>query len=652
MSKGLKISIGFKLVLGIAFTSNLCIALILGLVWYSNHKIETKTTRILQFRDGFNQELRELVGHLQEKYLDIPKLLETKNSSDVWSWVKVNYEIKSDGILNGRDTYKSFYKRTERRDLTKGKFVVTVESGAVVVGQGVLDPEQQFTDAVRRLVIRHDSPEEARREIEAFIQAFEAEGNSSTAMEQKVLRLKSVIAEEGIEAEKVRTRILSFIDQQSKQEHELMAYKKQQNVLSLGLILITVVVNILVLYLLSRRIVTKPIYQVVELIKEFGKGNLNQKLAIRSGDELEELSTHLNIFRMRLKKMLKNIKKEYGNLYGSSKDLLDISIQMSVRSEQLNKASKGVSKEAEKTVRSIEAMANFSETVSSQIIDVNESSLRASENFHGMQQSAEDVSIAMSGVVNAAEKMDASLKTVALNVENGNEVATKANSHAQHTSQSILELSRSTQEIGVVIDMIRGIAGQTNLLALNASIEAASAGDAGKGFSVVANEVKELARQTSDATQNISDKVGYIQKNTGEKVEDVAQIVSVIDEMHCLMQEISFSTDHQIENTSGIIGNINDTANVTREMKRTISECCQLEKYVTEKLSDVKEAVLSINEETEKASRRTNRILNLILGVDKAVSTGSGDADQLKLHAEKISVLAENINHRINQFQI
>ena len=93
-------------------------------------------------------------------------------------------------------------------------------------------------------------------------------------------------------------------------------------------------------------------------------------------------------------------------------------------------------------------------------------------------------------------------------------VANRAARSASGTAETVDKLGRSANEIGKVVDVIKGIAAQTNLLALNATIEAASAGDAGKGFAVVANEVKELAKQTAGATEKIRGQVEGMQANT------------------------------------------------------------------------------------------------------------------------------------------
>ncbi|MCA9061490.1 MAG: HAMP domain-containing protein [Planctomycetaceae bacterium] len=139
----------------------------------------------------------------------------------------------------------------------------------------------------------------------------------------------------------------------------------------------------------------------------------------------------------------------------------------------------------------------------------------------------------------AAHEMSRRISNVSAKSSRASRVASDATELAQTSNENIRRLGVAATEIGKVIDTIQGIAEQTNLLALNATIEAARAGDAGSGFAVVANEVKELARQTASATDEIHTRIHEIQGTTDFAIESIGQIVSVISDMNEVSMEIA-----------------------------------------------------------------------------------------------------------------
>ena len=177
-----------------------------------------------------------------------------------------------------------------------------------------------------------------------------------------------------------------------------------------------------------------------------------------------------------------------------------------------------------------------------------------------LSASAEQAS-AQAGVVAAgAEEMTASVSEIAKSAADAATVAREGVDAATETSRSIAALGTSSQQIGDVVKLISTIAGQTNLLALNATIEAARAGEAGKGFAVVASEVKDLANQTSSATESIASTVASIQSDVNDSITAIARINDLIARISDLQTSIASAVEEQSATANEIAVNIQGVA--------------------------------------------------------------------------------------------
>lgn len=185
----------------------------------------------------------------------------------------------------------------------------------------------------------------------------------------------------------------------------------------------------------------------------------------------------------------------------------------------------------------------------------------------------EEVSKGVQTVATNTEEMVASIKEIARNSSEAANISKDTMKKAQNTNTTITQLGVSSQEIGNVIKVISSIAQQTNLLALNATIEAARAGDAGKGFAVVANEVKELAKQTAKATEDITNRIGSIQKDTQGAVDAIGGISQFIEKLNGISMAIAASIEEQTATT-------NEVARVVKESNKGVEGIAQVVKSV------------------------------------------------------------------------
>ena len=185
---------------------------------------------------------------------------------------------------------------------------------------------------------------------------------------------------------------------------------------------------------------------------------------------------------------------------------------------------------------------------------------RAGSQVRSVSGDIDAVSANLQAVSAGSDQMGAAIREISASAAEATGVAAQAVQVAEETTATVARLGESSVQIGNVVKVITAIAEQTNLLALNATIEAARAGEMGKGFAVVAGEVKELAQQTAQATEDISRRVSTIQSDTTGAVTAISSITEVIARINDLQTTIASAVEEQTATTSEISRSINDAA--------------------------------------------------------------------------------------------
>jgi methyl-accepting chemotaxis protein len=222
---------------------------------------------------------------------------------------------------------------------------------------------------------------------------------------------------------------------------------------------------------------------------------------------------------------------------------------------------------------------------------------------------SEQASSNMQSVASATEELSASVDEIGRQVQESNRIAEAAVQQAEQTDGRIGKLSRAAQEIGDVVKLITAIAEQTNLLALNATIEAARAGEAGRGFAVVASEVKSLASQTAKATDEISSHIAGMQGATQESVAAIKEIGDTIAQISSIASTIASAVEEQGSATQEIARSVQTVAQGTHEAAANILEVNRGAAETGSASGDVLESARTLSSESTRLREELDRFM-------------------------------------------
>lgn len=384
-------------------------------------------------------------------------------------------------------------------------------------------------------------------------------------------------------------------------EHNLLFLKKELNITNGGTIvaiysakvldgawlrifrkvffvLIAVLFAAVALSMVIGKKITKPIIDVTEQITEITKTlNLGTTVKITVRNEIEALVNHFNEFVNKVKELIKDTKSQT-NLVSDSAMVTTANL------EEL-----------------IQMVSRQNEQMGGIASAIEESSATGQEIAENGNKAASQTGLVLHKVNEGAAKVDETIEEI-------NSISTEVN----NTASSIGELGKNSEQIGDIITVINDIADQTNLLALNAAIEAARAGEQGRGFAVVADEVKKLAERTTKSTKEISHMISTIQSNikhaTAAMQSAKKNVGSGVDKAH----DAGKAFEEIIDRVHGISDMITQIATATDEQSATTSDISQNTQSVFESTMTLKDEMLKIVESNKEVANKSDMLKNSI----------------------------------------
>uniref|UniRef100_A0A7C4VWU6 Methyl-accepting chemotaxis protein n=1 Tax=Fervidobacterium pennivorans TaxID=93466 RepID=A0A7C4VWU6_FERPE len=387
-------------------------------------------------------------------------------------------------------------------------------------------------------------------------------------------------------------------------EKDLMKEVNLQTLINVSITIVAIVLGVIVALFISRVFVVKPINFIVDKAEKIANGDLTVRIDYSSKDEIGKLAAALDKMVLALREIATTIERDSQTVKQEASQVAVISEEVSATIEELTAQVDSVNSNVNNASAAIEEMTSGIEEVAASAQNVAHASQKLSEEAQKVSQLASEGQKAILSIA---------------------DVIVQTREKADVTFQIVEKLSESAKNIGEIVDTINSIAEQTNLLALNAAIEAARAGEAGRGFAVVADEIRKLAEESKQATQNIANILRGIVDNsmkasdaTKETVEIVNKAYNESDLVKSQFEQILQSIVRMSQMTENLAASAQEQSAAAEEMSSAMDSASKSMVSVVEQMNEV---TMAIKQQADAISNVARTAENLDAVAEKLVET-------------------------------
>lgn len=434
------------------------------------------------------------------------------------------------------------------------------------------------------------------------------------ALENKNAEAYRLYSQEVITKREEMTDLLESLQQANEDQASKIAQENKDNykttlVISISIIAVFLLLSVLFGFYISRTI-ANPIKKLKSLMEKGENGDFSERAGYQSKDEIGSLSISFNSMADGIKELVETIGE-------TSQALASSSEQLSASSEESSKASEHISETIQELAASSENQMTLMASSSKGINNVTGSTERISANAEKVAATAENTAEASKKGLRNIEEVTTQMNSINTNVGN--------------LSVSINTLEGRIKEIGEITKAITDISSQTNLLALNAAIEAARAGEQGKGFAVVADEVRKLAEQSSQSAEQITSLISQIQVDTKTTIQSMSTAKNEVD--------LGLNIVQNAGNSFGEIEvSINDLVNLFEEVFVSLKE-------LKDNTDVINVSVMEVNSMAEEAAANTEN-------VSAATEEQVASMEEIAASSSSLPNLAESLQELIRKFKV